>query len=372
MRVLLTCLEDSRRCPRLTRLLPYFSAHHVVVIDTRGTPAWQIQAVALTTRAGATVRIWTQPKRYAEAYLEGRISLGPADKIPGSFDVVVSFDLLLLPFLFQHFPGARIVLDAREWYPGQFTNSLKWRLTWGRQYHLLCRRYLRRVAALTTVSAGLAKLYRHEYGVAGEVLHSYCEASDLAPSPVGTPIRLVHHGNATRHRSLENMIEWAERLGAHYQLDLILAASDPVYLRELEARVSRVTNVKLLPERPREELVEALNSYDIGLFAPPASTQNLRYSLPNKLFEYVQARLMVVVSPLADAASLVEESGLGVVASAATGNALADCIGQIGVDAIAAAKRRVDRQAKRMHARNYATGMLRVAGITSQSQGNRG
>ena len=372
MRVLLTCLSESRRCPRLVRLLPYLAAHDVCVIDTLGTPAWQIQAKSLATRAGALLRIWTQSKRHAEAYLGRRIALQPGDQVPDSFDVVISFDLLLLPFLFKHFPGARIVLDAREWYPGQFTNSLKWRLTWGRQYHLLCRKYLRRVAALTTVSAGLAKLYRRGYGVTGEVLHSYCEASGLRPSPVGAPIRLVHHGNATRHRSLENMIECVERLGAHYRLDLILAASDPVYLRELEARVSRVTNVRLLPERPREELVEALNSYDIGLFAPPASTQNLRYSLPNKLFEYVQARLMVVVSPLADAASLVEESGLGVVASAATGNALADCIGQIGVDAIAAAKRRVDWQAKRMHARNYATGMLRIAGITSQSQGNGG
>ena len=72
MRVLLACLSESRRCPRLVRLLPYLTAHDVCVIGTQGTPAWKIRAEALTTRARALLRIWMQPKRHAEAYLERR------------------------------------------------------------------------------------------------------------------------------------------------------------------------------------------------------------------------------------------------------------------------------------------------------------
>ena len=60
---------------------------------------------------------------------------------------------------------------------------------------------------------------------------------------------------------------------------------------------------------------DALLSYtaqaDVGISLLEDSCENHRLALPNKLFEYVAARLPVVVSDLPEAARLVEEWQIG-------------------------------------------------------------
>ena len=61
-------------------------------------------------------------------------------------------------------------------------------------------------------------------------------------------------------------------------------------------------------------LIPQLNQYDVGIFYNEPTTFNLKHSLPNKIFEFIQARLAVAIAPSPDMASLVYKYECGVVA----------------------------------------------------------
>jgi len=65
------------------------------------------------------------------------------------------------------------------------------------------------------------------------------------------------------------------------------------------------------------------NSYDVGLYLLPPRNFNQRNALPNKFFEFIQARLAVAVGPSPEMAGLVRRHGCGVVAADFTPEALA-------------------------------------------------
>ncbi len=58
-----------------------------------------------------------------------------------------------------------------------------------------------------------------------------------------------------------------------------------------------------------------MNACDVGVFCMPPININARYALPNKFFDFVQARLAVGVGPAEEMARLTEKLGLGVVST---------------------------------------------------------
>jgi alkanesulfonate monooxygenase SsuD/methylene tetrahydromethanopterin reductase-like flavin-dependent oxidoreductase (luciferase family) len=64
---------------------------------------------------------------------------------------------------------------------------------------------------------------------------------------------------------------------------------------------------------PMPEIVPYIARYDMGLFLLEPNTFNHRHFLPNKLFDFIQARLAVGVGPSPDMAELVGEYAVGVV-----------------------------------------------------------
>ena len=81
------------------------------------------------------------------------------------------------------------------------------------------------------------------------------------------------------------------------------------------------------------ELVEAYAaSADIGVSPIVASCLNYRYSLPNKLFQYMAAGIPVVASDFRQVRDVVEGSGAGVVVDTTRPEAIARAIGRILAD----------------------------------------
>ena len=56
-----------------------------------------------------------------------------------------------------------------------------------------------------------------------------------------------------------------------------------------------------------------INHYDIGVFLIPPINFNYANTLPNKLFDFIQARLGIAIGPTPEMASIVKSYGNGVV-----------------------------------------------------------
>ena len=65
-------------------------------------------------------------------------------------------------------------------------------------------------------------------------------------------------------------------------------------------------------------LVRMANHYDIGLFLLPPVNFNWRFTLPNKLFEFIQACVPIIANDLPFLHQIVGDEGFGVVAKLVT------------------------------------------------------
>ncbi len=338
------CVYIGEKCPRAERLAHASDEWHFMKVPVAASKPFFSRAINFVLLLLGMHGVYAARQSF--------------DADLSEFDAVVCHDLILLPWLLTHGTNAQsqqllIMADLREYYPRHFEHSLWWRLIWGRYYDYLVRIELPRAQACVTVSAGLAKLYATDYGVDAVVIHSYAEASGLSWQPTAEPIRLVHMGNASRHRCLENMIEAVAMAKADLQLDLFLVSTDDRYHRELRQLADALPNVRICKPVPFAEIHRTLNEYDVGLFTSPASTINLEFSLPNKIFDYVQANLAIVVSPLPDCAEFVEQWGVGVVAEAATAQAIAKVLENLDTANVDATKARAHAVAQQLNAQKF-------------------
>ena len=264
------------------------------------------------------------------------------------FNAIFCHDALLLPVALalrdrpQNRENCKVIMDAREFYPLEFENNAAWRLVLGGLNTYLCKRYLPKADAVFTVSPGLAEGYAAQYGIQCRLLPSYADRRDLVPhqTPPAGPIRCIHHGGAMPGRKLETMIETMRLLGDGFTLDFMLMPNKPAYLEVLRKQAAGMDNVRFLAPVPMPEIVSFIAQYDIGLFLLPPNTFNHRHTLPNKLFEFIQARLAVAVGPSPDMAGLVREYGLGIVADDFTPEAMAAAFQSLAPSAIDELKQR--------------------------------
>lgn len=233
-----------------------------------------------------------------------------------SFDAVIANEARVLACAHRVAKGAPVWVDLHEYAPEERTHILSWRLLVAPLMDYMCREYLPKSAASTTVAEGIAELYHQNYGVRPELMRNAAPLQDLSPTELdGQRIRLVHSGGAVHGRNLEAMIDAVRQLPEQYTLDLYLiaAADGGAYLRSLDERAAGDSRITIHDAVSPQELPRVLNQYDVGVFWMPPTHTNGRLALPNKLFDYVQARLAVAIGPSVEMVRIVSEHGLGVV-----------------------------------------------------------
>lgn len=232
-------------------------------------------------------------------------------------DLIVANDLDTLPLAVRLAEdcGARVIFDAHEYSPREFDHSRKWRLLRGPHAKALCRKYTPRVAAFTTVGPGVAAAYAELTGIRPETItNAPSFQPELAPTLVNRDrIRLLHHGVATPARKIENMVRLADWLEPRFELHFILVGGDVSYREHLQQMAAASPRTHFHPAVPMTEIASHLNQYDLGVFLLEPTNFNYRHALPNKFFEFLQARLGIAIGPSHDMAEIVRATGAGIV-----------------------------------------------------------
>lgn len=264
-----------------------------------------------------------------------------------SYDLIVVQDLYLLSLARRIQNGARIVFDAREFYPRQNDENIWFRVSEQPERERMCRVHLPACDVVLTVSPGLVDAYETEFGVRAHLIMSAPWYQDLVPSDIQeNRFRMVHVGMANPNRQLEKMIDIAAALDHRFTLDFYLTGS-PGYVEMLKVRAAAACGrVRILPPVAFDDIVPTLNRYDIGLYYLEPLAFNLRHSLPNKLFEFIQARLLVAIGPSPDMERVVREHGCGIVAESFDPTAMVSVLSRLTTDDVRRAKINSHRAAK--------------------------
>lgn len=270
------------------------------------------------------------------------------DKLKGKrFNLVVANDIDSLPVALKLANGSPVYFDAHEYHPREFEDRLSWRIFQQPYKKYLCAQYLKNASVMTTVCQGIAEEYQKEYRVAVDVVLNVPDYQEISPSGVeGGKIRLVHHGAAISSRNLEEMIDMFEFLDDRFSLDFMLVPSDARYFADLKKRAERHPEIRFIDPVPMTKIVESINHYDLGVYILPPTSFNNEYALPNKLFEFVQARLGVAIGPSPEMAKIVKEQNIGVVASSFSAKDLAHALNGVSLEDVRVMKNNAAKSAK--------------------------
>lgn len=303
---------------------------------------------SLPRTPGGVLRLATRQLTSVERSAPG---VARAEQLIGDerYDLVVSNDARALPLAHKVAHGAPVWADMHEWAAEEFSHDPIWRTFVAPLMDHACKKYLPQSAAVTTVCDALAERYQERYGVTARVVRNAGAFVDLAPTPPdGDKVRLVHSGGAQQGRYIELLIAATKALGERYSLDLFLVAGGDggrhlQVLRDLAGDCDRITFHD--PVAPAD-LPATLNRFDVGVFCMPPINTNARYALPNKFFDFVQARLAVAVGPADEMARLVKEHDLGVVSDDFSEESFAAALSTIDRDSLVRYKQASDVAAR--------------------------
>ena len=263
------------------------------------------------------------------------------------YQAVFVEDIDVLPFAFDVIERKeKIIFDAREYFPEEISGNVLWRVFLQKYRKYLCEKYLKQCKHVLTVSNGLRDLYKKNYAIDALLFRSVPQYSDIIVKPLkADKIRMVHHGLANPDRCLETMIDVFDGLDYRYELHFYLKGNT-LYINRLKERAKNFPNIKFHNPVVYKNILPMLEKYDIGFYLLKPSGPNTQYALPNKLFEFIQARLAVVIGPSMDMANIVNEFKCGFVADNFIPKEMTNLLNKLSQEDIDTAKKQSNVAAK--------------------------
>lgn len=281
-------------------------------------------------------------------------------------DIVLANDLDAAPLAYAAAPAECVHVDLHEFFPGLHDDNPRWARLRAPYNGWAVRRFAAPAASTTTVAAEIADRYR-AYGLDSGVVTNASHGRVLPVRPTGNPIRLVHSGAALADRHLETMIEAVALTTADIELTLHLMPNDPGYIERLRTRAAEIgPRVRIAPPVPQTELVDTLAQHDVGIHILPATSTNNTLALPNKFFDFVQARLGVIVGPTPAMAGLTERGGFGAVSADFTPRAVADVLDELTPRLVDSWKHAADAAAGELASEHQVGGWVRAIDAVSR------
>jgi len=270
--------------------------------------------------------------RYTGIYWNEFIDFGQIrEKLSGrQFDIIIANELDSLPLAVRIKKDAKIVFDAHEYSPKQNEDVLSFRIFMMGYINYLCQTYIPEADSMITVSDGIAEEYYSVYGVKPTVITNAPDFYNLYPMKTDDKkIKLIYHGEVSPSRQTELMIKMMDNVDERFCLDLMIKSSDTKYLDKLQELVKKRKNTRIISPVEMNQIIPFSNQYDIGLYILKPNNYNQKFALPNKFFEYIQARLAVAVGPSPEMANIVRKYDLGIVSDDFTPQSMAEKLNRL-------------------------------------------
>lgn len=244
-------------------------------------------------------------------------------------DILLSNDLdsLVANYAVSILQNKKLVYDSHELFPEipELVHRPFVKNFWSSLEKLL----LPKLKNTYTVCKSISDFYNNRYATNFKVVRNLptfkkIEKSKLPFSTDGKKI-IIYQGAINIGRGLELMIDAMEYLNDY--LLIIVGNGDIISdLRERSENKSTEKKVHFLGKLLPIELQKITPLADIGLSLEEDLGLNYRYALPNKIFDYIQAEIPILVSDLPEMMQIVLDYKVGEIIELRTPKALANQI----------------------------------------------
>jgi glycosyltransferase involved in cell wall biosynthesis len=203
-------------------------------------------------------------------------------------------------------------------------------------------RLFKRQKIIITVNGSIAELYRQKYGKKLFVVRNmppYREPQQPPPRasldlPEGKDIILLQGSGINVDRGAEELIQaMLPRHGVENAVLVIIGGGNVIdVLKKMVKREQLEEKVRFYPRMPYERLMDYTRHASIGVSMDKDSSLNYRFSLPNKLFDYIMAGVPVLASDLPEVSRIINTYQCGRIAQNHKPEHIAACIREMLAD----------------------------------------
>lgn len=243
------------------------------------------------------------------------------------YDLLLANDLDTLPamVLAGKLKSKPVIYDSHEFFTEvpELVHRPLIRKIWQR----LEKMFIPYVSDAFTVCGSIAGEYERMYGIRFQVIRNLPVADPLkiknqpAQGHTMKPV-IIYQGALNLGRGLAQAIRAMDFLP---EAELVIAGSGDLEA-DLRAAASHSKhgNIRFTGRLPLEEVFQLTLTASLGISIEEDLGLNYRYALPNKLFDYIQARIPVVVTGLPEMKRIVEGYAVGLVTPTSEPDTLAE------------------------------------------------
>ena len=248
-------------------------------------------------------------------------------------DLLVSNDLdtLLANYLVSKIKGIPLVYDSHEY----FTEVPELEGRKARKVWLAIENYIfPKLKEVITVNDSIAKIYKEKYGVDVKVVRNLPsgqkkEIAQISKTDLGVSenqkIVILQGSGINLDRGGEEAV--LAMKAVENAVLLVVGSGDALpELKRIVEKEGLHNKVKFIPRQKPDYLYGYTVLADVGLSLDKDTNLNYRYSLPNKIFDYIHCGVPVLASDLPEVARIIRGYDAGIVLKDYSVNSISNAI----------------------------------------------
>ena len=243
-------------------------------------------------------------------------------------DILLSNDLdTLLPnFLISKLKNNSLVYDSHELFT-EVPELLNRKLV--KSIWLYIERFcLPNIKYSYTVSESIADYYRNKYQIKMSVIRNFPLTRQLPIIQKDKKNRIIiYQGAVNKDRGVELMILAMKYVEA--KLYIVGGGDLLIEMQQLSRQHNLDNKIVFFGKKHFSELLSITQTADLGLSFEEDTCLAYRYSLPNKIFDYINAEIPVLVSDLPEFKKIINQYGVGAILKSRNPKIIADQINML-------------------------------------------
>lgn len=233
-------------------------------------------------------------------------------------DCLLSNDLdtLLPSFFISKIKGSKLIYDSHEYFTEvpELVNRPKVQKVWRKIEEFV----LPKMKEMITVNDSIANLFREKYGIKVHVIRNIPMRKMLPQAttreqmqiPEDKHILILQGSGINVHRGSEELVDAMKFIDNC--ILLIIGGGDVLPVLKQKVNDENLNDrVRFYPRMPYKDMMAITQLAELGFTLDKDTNLNYRFSLPNKLFDYIQANVPIIASHLPEIERIIRQYDIG-------------------------------------------------------------